>query len=237
MISIPKNNSKNILNNLFVDLYEILNPDYFIEIGAFECKTSNYLINKSSNCKFIAFEANYYNYEKYKNSVHSDIHYLNKAVSNNNKTLNFYIKKNELVSYTNSLHKRKNESIDYIKREVEAVTIDSVIDDKCKNAILWIDVEGHGYEVCEGINDSIDAISLIKIEVENKVFWNNQKLDKDVINLLLNKNFVKICRDYEYEKQYNILFLNKKYLPKLENFLNTWYNSNKKYKNIFKNEQ
>lgn len=59
--------------------------------------------------------------------------------------------------------------------------------DLCK-----IDVEGATYEVLESFGDEIDKIKTMHIETEECQIWKNQKTDKEVSALLMNKGFLKI---------------------------------------------
>lgn len=73
--------------------------------------------------------------------------------------------------------------------------------------MLWIDVEGFAYEVLEGSTNILSNISFLKVEVESKETWKGQQTADSVIKLLKEHNFVPLIRDFEYNTQYNIIFV------------------------------
>ena len=76
-------------------------------------------------------------------------------------------------------------------------------------AILWIDVEGCGYEVVQGIEGIKDSVLAIHIEVETKEFWSGQKLHKDIVQLMDEFGFYDVIADLHSHGQGNVVFINK----------------------------
>ena len=90
------------------------------------------------------------------------------------------------------------------------------------NLGMWIDLEGTAYEAITASTKIINNISFLKVEVEDKQYWENQKLSAEVINLLSQHNMVPLIRDFEGTSvlQYNILFCNSRLInPTLDIFL------------------
>ncbi|MCX5681352.1 MAG: FkbM family methyltransferase [Candidatus Omnitrophica bacterium] len=74
---------------------------------------------------------------------------------------------------------------------------------------LWIDVEGAGYEVLEGMSGIQKNVSLIHIEVETKTFWKGQRLKPEVESLLDSMGFRFLGRGMP-EEQHDLVYINKK---------------------------
>ena len=49
---------------------------------------------------------------------------------------------------------------------------------------LWIDVEGAGFEVIEGIAGLRERVCAINLEIETQSFWQQQRLGADVVAAL-----------------------------------------------------
>jgi hypothetical protein len=93
---------------------------------------------------------------------------------------------------------------------VDCVSVDSFVSKNLldsESIVLWIDVEGASREVLEGCKKTLDKVSAILIEVEEKEYWNNQWLEKDVRKFLTENNFILVARDGEYEYQYNQIYI------------------------------
>ena len=75
--------------------------------------------------------------------------------------------------------------------------------------ICKIDVEGLTYEVIKSFGDSISRIKTLHIETEHKVFWENQKLHNDVVNLMQNLGFI-LAYETSNGVQSDTIWLNKK---------------------------
>lgn len=67
------------------------------------------------------------------------------------------------------------------------------------NFALKIDVEGHSYEVLEGLEDLITSVCAIHVETEKNQMWDNQKTSREVDEFLQSKGFIKA-----YEKAMNL---------------------------------
>jgi len=196
-----------LFNNRVLDIA----PDYFLEIGAYTGEQSIYISEQLPDTKVFAYEANPYNYAKYTVSK-KNLEYIHQAVSNYTGNTTFYLqtkrnpKKTKYVRGNNSLLKRNDEKTIYEEVVVKCDTLDNMFYHSKGSFALWIDAEGHGFEILQKGTNVLDNTKIIFIEVESKEFWQGQQLDNDVIKLLKNKGFTPLARDQEYPEQYNIIF-------------------------------
>lgn len=198
----------------FYKVLDKINPDYFLEVGAFQAETSCYVSENFPACKVVAYEANPFNYEKFKEQLSKyNFNYINNAISDTNGPVTMYLqnksfKQNDkFIRGNNSLLKRTSEKKEYTEVTVDCYTLDSLYNIEDKKFVLWIDVEGKGYEVLQGASKLLDNVHAVFIEVEQKQFWKEQKLDTDIISYLKSKGFYIYKQDHEFKMQYNILFL------------------------------
>ena len=73
--------------------------------------------------------------------------------------------------------------------------------------LLKIDVEGHAYEVLEGIGEELKNIKGIQVETEMTYAFENQKLDNEVHEYLQNNGFVLVDKKRCWEAQYDCLYI------------------------------
>ena len=209
--------SVKLLDDIFLKLVtEIFPCDTFIEAGAFDGQTSRTIQLVLPAANIYAFEANPYNYNEFKSLFNNtSINYMNVALSNQDGTATFkiHIKANGAditkIKGNDSLLTRTADNVEYENVTVPAVTLDSYFADKISSkdsVAMWIDLEGYAYQALESATSILANVDIIKIEVENFQFWENQKLDTDIRLFLSQYGFVPVLRDYEYPNQYNILF-------------------------------
>lgn len=204
--------NKALVKNFF-DLVLDYRPTHFLEVGAFDASTSIRAAKNLPNTKCIAYEANTYNFEYFKDKqeVLPNFSYEHLAISNHNNSVTFFVqrqknkKKIKPVRKNNSLLERSDEAFIYEEISVDCKTLDSIHPHN-ETYCLWIDAEGKGFEVLEGAPNILKNTKYIFIEVEQQQFWKDQKLDSDVIEFLSNAGFNILAQDQEYENQYNILF-------------------------------
>ena len=201
--------SVNDLDQKFFELAKQKNIDLFLELGAYDASTSVKIKEMIPSCDVHAYEANIENFEKF-NSGLSDINYHYNAISNYNGESEFFIQRKHRgvkinKDKSNSIRQRSDARYEYDKVVVNTYKIDSLDYVDHTNIALWVDVEGCGYEVLSGANNTLDNVSLMKVEVETIQHWKNQKLADDVIQFILDKGFQIPYRDQEYPEQYNLL--------------------------------
>jgi FkbM family methyltransferase len=202
---------RNDLTQLTDLLKPYFKPSSFMEVGSRDGKDTQFVQKywnlKYSDCHII--EADKISYEKIKSS-YSDFNIYNVAASNENGEIEFLsvVSNNELIRGISSIKKSLHvDNLEYEKYIVETIRLDKFdfpID------IMKIDVEGHGYEVLQGLGDKINKIKAIQIETESKVCFENQKVDTDINKLLLDKGFALIDKKPCWDFQFDCLYVNRK---------------------------
>lgn len=81
---------------------------------------------------------------------------------------------------------------------------------------MWIDAEGFGREVLSGAGELLDRTAAIYIEVESAPHFQKQAMDRQIMAMLLEKDFLPVLRDFLFPHQYNIIFVKKAFLPFME---------------------
>lgn len=206
------------LINLFHALDGAIGNQISFEIGAFNADFSKRR-RKETNLTCYAFEANKYNYSHFhKDAKEHGIHYLNMAISDSNGFESFKIKKTiagrdvPQVVGNNSLLAKEDplDSIVYEEVQVKTNRLDTFIE---YNALsnsdfsAWIDVEGASKKVLGGMTRCMHKCTVLFIEVETKPFWVGQWLFPRVHDFLSEQGFQAIARDFEYESQFNLIYL------------------------------
>lgn len=197
-------------------LVEVVKPKYFMEIGAFNANFSTKLRPDLVGTKFFAFEANPYNFNKFKERVHfSGIEYLHTAISDHVGTVTFNLQKSvdgesvDPIRGNSSLLERNQDQVEYEKITVPCDTVDNrfahILNDS-DSVAMWVDVEGMAYEVFTAATQTLTRTKLILVELEDKDHWEGQKLACDVIELMYSKSFLPIARDFEWPYQHNVIF-------------------------------
>ena len=211
-----------LLDKIFFSLVTQYRPcDWFVEAGAFEAKASQTVKLALPNCKVYAFEANPDNYAHFRETV-SNINYIQQAISDHVGTTIF----KQQATGANGLifpkvrgnNSTRSRTLDietqYNDIAVSCTTLDHAFADQIlatDNIALWIDLEGTAYEALSAATQILKQTSFVKVEVEDRRYWQNQKLSQDVIKLMNDNNMIPLIRDFEMVSvaQYNILFCNK----------------------------
>lgn len=204
-----RRHSNTELANLFANLVVMNNIELMYEIGAQYAEISNFLVDKLQNT--VAFEASSRNYESAKENIKSGVEYIHCAVGNYDGGSTLYFPIGDNVNPGEDSVKEKI----FIDKEYKTESIKIIkLDSYCKennqfgkSTALWIDVEGSTMEVLEGAESVLGQTKIIFIEVEQKEFWKNQSLVGEINKHLFDKGFVPVARDFEYEHQYNIVYV------------------------------
>lgn len=216
-ISKKREQTAALLFDFFQQLIIKTKPKYFFEIGAFDAKFSRETKLKIPECNFCAFEANPYNFNLFKNMVERDgVNYIHSAIGDHTGEIKFNLQKCvngqvvKMVRGNNSILKRTQDNVIYEEVEVPINTIDFLFLDAIlpdETLAMWIDVEGYAHEVLNGAADTLKKTTMVFVEVEDFSYWKNQKLGSDVIEFMMANGFIPVARDFEYEGQYNLIFL------------------------------
>lgn len=197
------------LANLFANIVVNSKIESFFEIGALYAEFSMFIKDAVKNV--YAFEASPRNYDLGKDKT-DGIEYLNLAVSNHDGLIdiNMGMSEGANIGADSVLEKIDNGSTEYKKATVECTKLDTFIENKnikeMSNA-LWIDVEGNSLDVLMGAKNSLSNTKAIFIEIEQVKFWENQSMITEVNEFLCSVGFVPIARDFEYENQFNVVYI------------------------------
>lgn len=215
------------LANLFANIVANSNIDSFYEIGALYAEFSMFIKNAVSSV--FAFEASPRNYELAKDKTEG-IEYLNLAISNYDGDININIGMSDgaNIGADSVLERIDNGTTKYETKKVKCITLDTFVKDKNlvgNSNALWIDVEGSSLDVLEGARETLLNTKAIFIEMEEVSFWQNQSLVTEVNRYLCNLGFVPIARDFEYENQFNVVYVKEEilYSPAVDITLQMFY--------------
>jgi FkbM family methyltransferase len=235
------NNSERVRSNkllitLFKQVLKKSPVDYMYEVGANSATFSIEARKEGLTKQCIAFEANPYNFAKFTQIYDYKalgVDYRHLAVSDSDGELKFQLMRNNgggEVPYevgNNSILKRTHPKVTYEECSVKAMKLDS-LHPGSGSVALWIDVEGAQEAVLSGALETIKKAEAVFIEVVEIKFWQNQWLVTDVTSFLAALGFVAIARDFEYAKQYNILFVKKDLEQSLGHELESYFAACKK---------
>jgi FkbM family methyltransferase len=212
--------NKDIVNS-FIALNGRINPEVTYEIGAFDARYSVEIRKRLPHVHAIAFEANPYNYASYKNSadiLNNGVEYIHSAIANRTGNADFLIQKKlqgevvDVIRGNNSLLPRTEDGVEYETASVPVTTLKyfaEMNDLQTKLFTAWVDVEGAAEAVLTGADDLWDNCAALMVEVEQHSYWKGQWLCWEVTDHLMQRGFVPVVRDFEYEYQYNIIFIRK----------------------------
>jgi FkbM family methyltransferase len=115
-----------------------------------------------------------------------------------------------------SLYRRAQEQITGVR--VETIRLDTFFSARGESQgrlALWIDAEGKGYEVVEGITGIAQDVCMVHVEVEaSPCIAADQKLYPEVKELLYRLNLIEVATDYPpTSTQFNALFVRRDLSP------------------------
>ncbi|MEW2500538.1 FkbM family methyltransferase [Amycolatopsis sp. NPDC047767] len=214
------------LDALFLDRISLLQPRIFVEAGAFEAETSLRVAEAVPECTVVAFEANPYVHRKFTAATDfaaRGVDYRHQALASEPGEVTFLVitdsasLADDRVEGYNSLLRRRGDDwlgdVEYEEVTVAATTLDREFAAAPGPFALWMDVEGATEQVLSGAGTFLDRCDLLKIEVEETPFWQDQWLAADVVEKLRQHGLEPFARDTQTEDQYNVLFARKRFLP------------------------
>ena len=207
-------------NLWLVDLYgrlvQAIRPRLVLELGAFSAAFSRSQRAGLPESQFHAFEANPYNYQRFRPLVEeAGVHYHHRAIGETVGACTFKLARKRAgqdlqpTKGNNSL-RTKPLDIEYEDISVKMTTVDHFVRKQGLadlTTAMWIDLEGCAYEALGAAARTLRNTRLILIELEDQPFWIGQKLSADVRGLLAAAGFVPLARDFEYRGQYNMIFV------------------------------
>ena len=201
---------RNDLRQLTDKLKSYFKPTSFMEVGSRDGKDTEYVSKywniNVENSHIIEADVKSYNniINKYKYKAY------NVAASNENGEIEFLsvLSDNELLRGISSIKKSFHvDNLEYEKNIVKSIRLDTF---DFQIDLIKIDVEGHGYEVLEGLGDKIKEIKAIQIETEERVCFENQKIDSEINKYLLNRGFALVDKKRCWDFQFDCLYVNRK---------------------------
>lgn len=209
---------------LFQQLMEELSVSHTLEVGAHEAAFSRAVKKKLGDTVTArAYEANPEVYALYKADPELKtlgVDYLYQAIGAENGLADFHIsatingEKEDKAGRLHSCLKRMDAGGTFL------ITVPQArLDQICQNDPgdsrygLWIDAEGTGLQVLRGADGILGRTVAIFIELESIARYDGQALDMEVMNFLLEHDFMPIARDFQFAHQYNCTFVQKELLP------------------------
>jgi FkbM family methyltransferase len=178
---------------------------------------------RQAGLRVIAFEANPHCYAALAadRSIESaGIRVVNAAAWNKDETVRFHVvtsaekwRGSPRTSIGSVLERVPGFNLEtYASVAVPAVRLDSALAAETGPIALWIDVEGAGHEVVEGIAGIRERVAMINIEIETQAFWQRQRLGADVVGSLRDLGFTPIARGPGGDLQFDLVFVNDRWL-------------------------
>jgi FkbM family methyltransferase len=211
---------RNDLIQLTSQLKNYIIPESFMEVGSRDGKDTKYICEywNIAPSKAYIVEANAFCFQKINSDMYENggipfAQLIYGACSNKNEIIDFncVLSNNEELIGISSIKKSLNIKLDYQTTKVESFRLENFLS-KNQIDLFKIDVEGHAYEVIEGMGNMINKIKSIQVETEIIECFENQKTHNDV-NLYLEKNgFILIDKKPCWDNQLDCLYINKKLL-------------------------
>jgi FkbM family methyltransferase len=203
------------LVDLFFSLAKAVAVDLFIEAGAKEADASRRAATKLGIPKVVAFEANPFTYERFRerNASVVNLEYRHAALSDKPGSVTFNVLRDDSGAPRgdgqSSLLKRETDlDRGFIEVDVPATTLDEASADLPGWAALWVDVEGATEPVLSGGTELLGRTAVAMVEVEDKPFWGNEQwLSRDVNAYMFAQGLLPVARDFQSRYQFNYLYV------------------------------
>lgn len=211
---------------VFHALLWLLEPDVILDVGSMDGSDSKKFKKLIPTADVIAFEANPSNYQAMcadTSLQQAGIRVVHRLVSNQEGSHSFFMQQpiNPTIGFnrgTSSVMQRNEQGMETVEVHLDAVRIGSFLTQEYPNkkrAAMWIDVEGHAYEVLESLYGIHDCVYLIHVEVETEEIWPRQKIEKDILALALRMGLIPIAQG-AHDIQRDLILINA-----------SWYNANR----------
>jgi hypothetical protein len=209
---------RNDLEQLTNIIAPYFTPSAFLEIGSRDGLDTKYVCeywNLSHENAFI-IEANIFCYQKIQSSMiiggnkpYAKVLYGAASNYNGEVKFNCVTSDNQELIGISSIKKSKVLQLLYKETIVPCFKIDNIVKENNID-LIKIDVEGHGFEVLQGLSDEIENVKAIQIETELTECFENQTLDDQIHDFMLNKGFELIDKQPCWDSQFDCLYINKK---------------------------
>jgi FkbM family methyltransferase len=205
--------------NLLASLPDI---DLFLDVGSLDGREAFAAERYFPRVRCIAIEPNPRNIEVIRAEIvrrHSRIDLETFAVGNENGTTSFYARTpvssnnygaSSILQFSKEAHNNQfvTSTIQVPIRRLDS--IDAFY--SYEKIALWIDVEGAGYHVLEGISGIAQKVQMVHIEAETKSLFHGEKLASDIIHIMSSYGFDLIGSNLDrsfHRPQGDMVFLRK----------------------------
>lgn len=228
---IGRRKSADALAEFFLAMQALLPVDATLEIGAHEATFSRQVHAQFPDRLVRAFEPNPRVFAYFLLVGDMDgISYRHCAIVDRDGVADFHIystvdgKEEAMISRRQSLLRQccngENEDI-YTTVHVPLARLDSLCaaDAPGTHYALWIAADGAGGQVLDGADHVLEHCHAIYMEMESVTKFQGQRCDREIITQLLERDFIPVLRDFQSLHQYNVVFVRKNCLPRMEHLL------------------
>jgi FkbM family methyltransferase len=203
------------LEHMLYEAIDLIKPDTFLEIGAYEAKFSRDMKAAYPNAEVLALEANPRVHALFVDQLaDTGVHYVHKAAGSGPGQAKFFIpeviagSKMPYAGRMGSLRETTQRESEMTEVEVEVTTLDLLAADMPGTELcLWIDVEGLVHEVLGGAKETLARAGIVYCELESAPVWKDQVLADSVTETLKQAGFQMVARDCQKWFQHNALFV------------------------------
>lgn len=203
---------------LFQLLLKVLRPDIVCDVGSHDAAQARRFRRLLPAARILALEANPRNASLLSEDARlrdQSIELIPKAAWNHDGVLRFYVERLSIEPGQHwrcgisSTRPRLRGSLGADVVEVPAVRLDTLLhglEVAPQRIALWIDTEGASYEVLEGARAVASRVVLVHAEVESRELWAEQRLGRDVRQLMHDMGFIELARGIP-ELQHDCVFV------------------------------
>lgn len=166
----------------FHTLLWLLDPDVILDVGSMDGSDSKKFKRLVPKAEVVAFEGNPNNYRAMCADAELqklEVRIVHRLISDVAGNRSFFVQRpiNTATRFnrgTSSAMQRSEEGMATEEVHLDAVRLDSFLTQEYadkKRGAMWIDVEGHAYQVLEGLREAQDRVYLIHVEVETQEVW------------------------------------------------------------------
>lgn len=197
------------LRFMFDRLMLAFKPNTLCDVGAFNGAETFRFATLMPEADIFAFEASDLNFNQFwfGNELlkqHANVTITNQAVTNYTGTVDFYVLNTEDTTPdwcrgANSLVETRADGLSSRKITVPCTTLDDFFNSRAiddRTFMLWIDVEGALDRVLSGATHVLERTIGIRMEVEWKELWANQKLAPELKSMIEAHGFFVIGDTY-----------------------------------------
>ncbi|MDQ6656009.1 MAG: FkbM family methyltransferase, partial [Verrucomicrobiota bacterium] len=222
------------LRALYRELLRAFRPDVCCDVGANDGQAALMSADAVPEARVYAFEANPEIHALHEARLSAaGVRYLNLAVSDRSSDVTVFAPRTltkmwvdgEMIDAASTEPRDtgktslllRNEPATYAEFTVPSCRLDDFLTERERIAAdtrccLWIDVEGAAATVLEGAGKVLEYTAAIFVELENRLFWKEQRTADYVAGWLAERGFEPLARDREYgDDQFNVLFVHRAY--------------------------